>query len=314
MACSPVVIFAYNRQPHLQATVEALAANELAAQTDVIVYSDGPKNSEDQSEVQAVRSYLRNINGFRSLTIRVRETNWGLADSIVDGVTRVIKDYNQVIVLEDDILTSPVFLRYMNDSLSHYADESMVMHIAGHMLDICQEGLPEAFFLRQSSCWGWGTWARAWQHFCRAPKNLLRSFTSTDIQRFNLDGAFNYWDQVQANARGILKTWAVFWYAVIFQQNGLCLHPRSSLIKNIGFDGTGTNCGDDGGGKFITSWGTATAVKKFPAIMQEHGLAMSRYQDHLLGSQAYTLPPSLRTKWSSAVRLKLATLIGRSKK
>lgn len=313
MVYAPVVVFAYNRPRHLQATLEALAANELAAETEVIVYTDGPRNAEAEAAVQAVRTYLQTVSGFRTVIVRARESNWGLADSIVDGVSTVVKDYGRVIVLEDDILTSPVFLRYMNDALNRYAGEDKVMHIAGHMFDIDPEGLPEAFFLRQSSCWGWGTWARAWQHFCRDPEQVRQSFSPEDINRFNLDGAFNYWDQVEANARGTLKTWAVFWYAAVFQQTGLCLHPRSSLVQNIGFDGSGMHCGNDGGDEAMTFPGATAAVREFPDILQEHGLGMERYRSHLLGQDASVLPKKPGSRWFSAW-LKLAALMGRGKK
>jgi hypothetical protein len=313
MNCAPVVVFAYNRPLHVQATLEALAANELAAKTDLIVYADGPRNPEAEPAVQAVRAYLQTLEGFRSVTIRTRGKNWGLADSIVDGVSTVVNDCGRVIVLEDDLLTSPFFLRYMNDALDRYADEARVMHIAGHMLDLAPGGLPEAFFLRQSSCWGWGTWARAWQHFRCDPQKLLQTFSSADIHRFNLDGAYDYWTQVEANAQGSLKTWAVFWYASVFQRRGLCLHPRSSLVRNIGFDGTGTNCGGDGEDGTANFLRETAAVREFPSTLEEHSLGLQRYRGHLLGKTTDVREARLPGKWSS-VWHKLAALMSPGKK
>ncbi len=283
MEWAPVVVFAYNRPRHLQATLEALAANQLAAETDVIIYADGPRDAGSEAAVLEVRNYLQSVRGFRSVIIRVREKNWGLADSIVDGVSSVIKAFGRVIVLEDDILTSPFFLRYMNDALQRYAGEMRVMHIAGHMLDISPEGLPESFFMRQSSCWGWGTWARAWQHFCRDPEKLRQSFSLADIYCFNLFGAYDYWSQVEDNAARIIKTWAVFWYASVRQHKGLCLHPRASLVTNIGFDGTGTHCARESGDGTREFLGATAPVKEFPSVLKENRRALQRYRRRLLG-------------------------------
>jgi hypothetical protein len=93
------------------------------------------------------------------------------------------------------------------------------------------------------NCWGWATWSDRWKHYERDPENLIRKFTKDEINRFNLGGAYNFWGQAKANANGSLKTWAIFWYATIFKNRGLCLNPTQSLVQNIGHDGSGTNCG-----------------------------------------------------------------------
>ncbi|MDO9582619.1 MAG: sugar transferase [Desulfomicrobium sp.] len=277
---APVVLFAYARPEHTRKTVEALAANDLAAETDLIVYSDAARGSMDVPAVHAVRDYLKTIDGFRSVTVYERERNFGLADSIVDGVTATVNNCGKVIVVEDDLVTSSCFLRYMNDALRIYQNEERVMHVAAHMFDIDPDGLPEAFFLRQSSCWGWGTWARAWQYFHRDSGDIVARFGVEDIRRFNLDGSLDYWSQLLANHEGRLKTWAVYWYACVFAQGGLCLHPRSSLVDNIGHDGSGTNCGADSSLRCTVC---TLPFTQFPEVVSEHTAAMERYQRVLRG-------------------------------
>lgn len=277
---APVALFAYARPEHTRKTVEALAANDLAAETDLIVYSDAARGLVDESAVRAVRDYLKTIDGFRSVTVHERERNFGLADSIVDGVTATVNNCGKVIVVEDDLVTSPCFLRYMNDGLRIYENEERVMHVAAHMFDIDPDGLPEAFFLRQSSCWGWGTWARAWQYFHRDSADIVALFGVEDIRRFNLDGSLDYWSQLLANHKGRLKTWAVYWYACVFAQGGLCLHPRSSLVDNIGHDGSGTNCGADSSQQFPVC---TFPITQFPEGVSENTAAMERYQGYLHG-------------------------------
>lgn len=240
---APVALFVYARPRHTRRTVEALAANEGAAATDLIIFSDAAKDEQALPAVREVRQYVASITGFRSVTVHEQDRNLGLADSIINGVSSVVAAHGAVIALEDDIVTAPYFLRYMNDALRLYAQDEQVMHIAGHMFPIDTTGLPETFFMRQSSCWGWATWARAWKHFTRDSASITERFSEAAIRRFNLDGTMDYWSQLLANQRGDLRTWAVFWYASVFLRGGLCLHPRESLVRNIGFDGSGENCG-----------------------------------------------------------------------
>jgi len=278
---APVVLLTYNRPRHTLETLRALAANNLAAQTPLIVYSDAAKSEANAPQVAEVRKQLNAINGFASVTIHERERNFGLADSIADGVTNTVRDHGRAIVLEDDIVVSPYFLEYMNAALVRYEHEERVMHIAAHMLPILADGLPESFFLRQSSCWGWATWARAWRHFHRRGQEFIQTFTTDDIRRFNLDGAYDYWSQLLSNESGALKTWAVYWYACVFSKGGLCLHPKQSLAQNIGFDGSGENCGVGQDDMPVLE---AKAPSLYPDIVEEHSVAMRRYQRQLRGT------------------------------
>ena len=275
---APVVLFAYARPEHTRKTVESLAVNDLAVETDLIVYSDAARGAMDAEKVQAVRDYLKTIDGFRSVTIHERERNFGLADSIIDGVTVSVDNRGKVIVVEDDLITSPYFIRYMNDALQVYQNEERVMHIAAHMFDINSRDLPEAFFLPPASCWGWGTWARAWRHFNRDSAEYIKSFRQEDIFKFNLSGSYDYWRQLLDNHDQKINTWAVFWYASVFTRGGLCLHPRTSMVCNIGFDGSGTNCGTNEQLSFPL---VTQAVQDFPRQIETSVLGLSRYEDYL---------------------------------
>jgi len=242
MTPAPIVLFTYNRPEHTRRTVEALQRNSSAAESDLFIYSDGPRPG-DEGKVTRVRAYLKTVAGFRSVTVIERNRNWGLADSIVDGVTTTVGCHGRVIVLEDDIITAPAFLSYMNDALEQYADTPEVMHIGGYMFPLKDDRLPERFFLRQSLCWGWGTWARAWRYFHRDAEQYIGKFNEENIRLFNMNGAYDYWAQLLANNSGKMRTWAVYWYACVFSRGGLCLSSRDSFVANIGFDGSGENCG-----------------------------------------------------------------------
>lgn len=240
---APVVLFAYARPDHTRRTLAALATNPLADQSDLIVYADAAQREADAEAVRAVRALVRSATGFRSVTIVERPENFGLARNIIEGVTEVCNHYGRVIVLEDDIVTSPSFLSFMNAALERYADEPCAWHVSGWNYPIDPEGLGDAFFWRAMNCWGWATWADRWAFFKKEPQLLIEYWDSVKIERFNLDGAYDFWGQVTANQKGITSTWAVFWYATIFENNGLCLNPAQSLVRNIGHDGSGENCG-----------------------------------------------------------------------
>ena len=240
---APIVLFVYNRLKHTKKTIQSLQKNYLAKQSDIYIYSDGGKDEESWAEVYKIRKYLKTISGFRKITFIKRNENIGLSKNIIDGVTTIINEYGKIIVLEDDIVTSPYFLNFMNDSLDFYEQESKVWHISGWNYPISSENLKDTFLWRTMNCWGWATWKDRWGHYEKNPKELISIFNHNDISRFNLDDSTNFWEQVKSNHDKKMNTWAIFWYAIIFKNNGLCLNPTQSFTENIGFDGTGTNTG-----------------------------------------------------------------------
>jgi hypothetical protein len=240
---APVVLFVYARPDHTHKTLSALAHNDLASITDLIIYSDGPRTREDQEAVNAVRSLINRVQGFRSVTLHERKKNWGLANNIIDGVSQVCASHGRVIVLEDDLVTSPQFLTFMNQALDYFADAPKVWHISGWNYPVNMSDLGDAFLWRCMNCWGWGTWSDKWANFSKDPEKLIRRFARSQVRRFDLEGVGRFWSQVLANRQNQINTWAVFWYASIFQNDGLCLNPTTSYVKNIGFDGSGMHCG-----------------------------------------------------------------------
>lgn len=244
MSLATVALFVYNRPSHTRQTVEALLMNQLAKVSDLIIFSDAPKSEEQAEAVLAVRDYIHKIEGFKSVTIIEREKNFGLARSIIEGVTSVVNECGRIIVLEDDLVVAPHFLDFMNEALEVYAGEDRVMHISGYMYPTGNTALPETIFLRVSSCWGWATWARAWNAFNPDAQNLLDTLRAKKLEyEFDVHGAVSYVKMLQNQASDGIDSWAIRWYASVFLNGGLCLHPAISLVRNIGHDGTGVHCG-----------------------------------------------------------------------
>lgn len=240
---APIALFTYNRLWHTQQTIEALRKNEFANESKLFIFSDGGKDDESWEKVNKVRRYLEAIDGFKEITLVFQENNIGLADSIIHGVTKIINEHGKIIVLEDDIVTSSYFLKFMNDALNYYENEEKVWHINGWNYPININGLGSTFFYREMKCWGWGTWKSKWQYFEKDPEKIMSLFSDHEIKRFNLDGVTDFFIQIQCNLEKKLNTWAIFWYAAIFKNNGLCLSPSRSFVNNIGFDGSGIHSG-----------------------------------------------------------------------
>jgi len=142
---APIVLFVYNRPEHTRRTVKALQKNKLAIESELIIYSDAHTNISVKEGTDEVRGYIKNIDGFKKVTIIERDKNWGLAASIIDGVTKIINKYGRVIVLEDDLVTSPYFLNFMNNALVFYENEDKVWHISGWNYPIDIDGLNDVF-------------------------------------------------------------------------------------------------------------------------------------------------------------------------
>ena len=236
---APLILFTYNRPDHLGRTLAALKRNELATETMLYVFSDGAKSDADKRLVDEVRQQLTGISGFQSVKIVEREKNCGLAASIITGVTSVLEKHGCVIVLEDDIVTSPYFLRYMNEALKYYADVPEVACVSGYIYPI-NAALPSAFFLRGADCWGWATWRRGWDLFNPDGRALLAQLIKRKLEfDFDFEGGAKYTEMLRAQVEGRNDSWAVRWYASAFLAGKLTLYPGQSLVQNIGNDGSG---------------------------------------------------------------------------
>ena len=296
---APVLLFVYNRPAHVRRTVEALRANLLAAESDLYVYSDAAKDESSLEAVREVRAYVRHIDDFRSVTVVERPQNWGLARNIIDGVTTHVNRAGRVIVLEDDLITAPYFLTFMNDALEAYKDEPRVGHIQA--CDFTQDpSLPDTFLIRWTGSWGWGTWARAWKHFNPDGRALLDELLARKLDRtFDFDGTYGYTRMLRRQIEGKNNSWAIRWNASLFLRGILSLNVGRSLVQNEGFDGSGTNCG--GGGLYASNlyMKRLEVVPIFP--VEENASARRAYVRYYARTNSF---------WAKAVRRIKRTLKG----
>jgi hypothetical protein len=242
---APIALFVFARPLHTRLTVESLKLNNLARNSDLFIFSDAKKYDAQEELVCEIRQYIRQIEGFKSITIIERETNFGLSKSIIDGVTSLVNRYGRIIVLEDDLVTSTHFLTYMNEALEKYSNDDRIVSIHGYVYP-CNKLLPEAFFLPGADCWGWGTWKRGWDLFNPDGRQLLdeinrRQLTAT----FDYNGAYPFSRMLEDQILGKNDSWAIRWHASAFLAGKLTLYPGRSLVNNIGHDNSGTHCGEN---------------------------------------------------------------------
>ena len=294
MRLAPIALFAYSRPAHFERVVRALARNPEASASRLFVYSDAPKNSVAAEAVAQVRVLARAIRGFAAVEVVERESNQGVAKSIIKGVSSLTARLGRVIVLEDDLLPSAHFLAYMNGALQRYADDDRVISVHAYSYPVAQP-LPETFFLRGADCWGWATWKRGWDLFEPDGEKLLAALESRRMTRvFDFEDAYPYTQMLRDCIAGRNDSWAIRWYASAFLQGKLTLYPGSSQIQNIGADGTGLHVGTSRGFEH-TEWGRRLSLAPIPV---EESKAARRAFSAFLAS----LRPSMAQRLLGCVR------------
>ncbi len=244
MKITPVALFAYNRPVHLSKTLNHLRLNEGATETILYIFSEGPKPGASDSEVQKikeVRKIIHAVQGFKEVIVSEASTNKGCANSIVEGVSKVLEKHERVIVLEDDILTHPLFLSFCNAGLELYKDEETIKQIGGFMFP-SKSPLPIVLISNINFVWGWATWKRAWVEMDMNAERLLQEIKEKKLEdAFNLQGRYHFLSILEQQIQGKIDAWDICWYASVFLRNGKTILPGNSLTQNIGMDGSGTH-------------------------------------------------------------------------
>ncbi len=245
---SPIVLFVYNRLEHTKKTIQALKKNKLANKSQLYIFSDGPKNKKVSSKVNQVRKLIKKIDGFADLKIIERERNLGLAESIITGVTGVIDQHKKVIVLEDDIVTSPAFLIYMNKLLALHERQDQVFSITGYnhperIMKIPAGYQYDIYFHPRAASWSWGTWKSRWDQADWEVKDFKKFKKDKHTQKKFNQGGNDMSRMLIRQMEGKLDSWAIRWCYTLFKNNGYCIYPVKSYVDNIGLDQSGQHCG-----------------------------------------------------------------------
>ncbi|MDR1163748.1 MAG: glycosyltransferase [Candidatus Accumulibacter sp.] len=246
----PIAVFAFNRPDHLKRSLDALARNDLASESALTVFCDGPRNAEEKKKTDAVRALCRSISGFKDVTLVERDENRGCGRSIASGLQEFFGVYPEGIVVEDDIVFAPNALRWFNACLARYRDEPAVFSVSGWSFPEKHMPFPadypcDAYFLPRFLCWGWASWADRvkridwaltdYEAFIELPA-LVKAFSS---------GGADLPKLLKAQRMGEMNTWAVQAAFATFKHGQVSLAPRFPYTTNIGTSGEGTHVGPD---------------------------------------------------------------------
>jgi hypothetical protein len=239
MSLAPIILFTYKRVAPLKATIAALQKNFLAGDSSLYIFSDGPRHELDKEQVEEVRKYLRSVTGFKEITIRESEQNKGLARSIIDGTSELIQQFGKVIVLEDDLLTTPNFLNFMNEALRNYVYNQQVFSISGYSFNLkpdSSDDISEAYFLNRGWSWGWATWADRWNQVDWQVKEYEQFKNDKVARKRFAQGGSDLNSMLDKQMTGLLDSWAIRWFFNQYRLEGITLYPKRSKIYNNGFD------------------------------------------------------------------------------
>lgn len=245
---APIILFVYNRPWHTEKTLEALMKNELADQSTLYIYCDGPKKNASEEvlkNIEELRNLIREKDWCKEVLILERDENLGLANSVIKGVTEVIERHGKVIVLEDDIVTGKYFLKFMNESLLIYHGEEKVFGVSGYKYPSTDAINESTYFLPISSSWSFATWIDRWNKVNFDGNELLRIIDNKNLELRVDFGSNSFYKMLKDQISGANDSWAIRYYISMFLEDSFFLYPHKSLIENIGFDNSGTHCGHD---------------------------------------------------------------------
>ncbi len=242
---APIALFVYNRLDHLKQTISSLQKNLLAEKSKLYIFSDAPKTNKDAERVNAVRNYVSKIQGFEEVIVVKRDKNFSLAESIIDGVSGLIKRFGKIIVLEDDLLLSKDFLQYMNDALNIYENEKQIFSIAGYSapIKIPDDYEEDVFLFKRINSWGWASWKDRWESVDWS-MSYFNDFICDKKQRKRFDeGGQDLSIMLLKQYTGKINSWAIRFNYACFIQQKQNVYPLGSKVANLGTDGSGTHVG-----------------------------------------------------------------------
>lgn len=266
----PVCLFVYSRLAETRRTVEELCAAHGASETDLHVFSDGPKPGSEE-KVAKVREYLGSIEGFKSIVVHETDRNKGLAASIIEGVSRILQDHDTAVILEDDLLVSRNFLDFMSAALDKYRSNPKVLSVSGYSFPIQHaDGYPyDAVFGIRASSWGWAIWKDRWEKVDWTCADY-KSFRWNPIARWRFNaGGSDMSRMLDRQMNRKINSWAIRFCFHQHLHDMVDVVPVVSKVQNIGHDGSeGENCNNLGRRYETTLDESGTCLFRLPETIQ----------------------------------------------
>ena len=242
----PVVMISYNRPDLVKLTMENVALADSVGGRDIVMFIDGPRNDADVVKQDEI---YRTVAAYQSrlprLEIVRREHNYGCRGNIVDAISSVLNRIGRVIVIEDDILVSRTFLRYMDEALEYYEGDERIWAVNAYQNPYFKvpKNYPYDLYLNPvNMCWGWGTWKDRWDGVDFDLRDWPKDRKDGElISRLNKAGRYII-PLLDAQYEGRLKTWDIQCTYHVVKHGFKCVEPVYQLSKNIGFGPGGEHC------------------------------------------------------------------------
>ena len=241
MRSAAVAIFAYRRPNHLRKLLQSLSENYGVEEFQVYLFIDGPRTEVDFELIQKVALTAEGFSNQLNLHVVSSSVNLGLATSIRSNVTKLFEKYDNLIVLEDDLILSKYFLMFMSDGLRAFVEDLSIAAVSGYSYPISTliEG---GYILPGGDCWGWATWKDRWQAVNWDAVKLKEELKNSGrIKSFNLNGNYDYFGMLVDSELGLIDSWAIYWHASMFLSGKYTYYPSQTLVLNTGMDESGTH-------------------------------------------------------------------------
>ena len=239
---SPIAVFLYNRPDKSYSCLKSLSQNQGFNDSPLYIFIDGPKSNKDKSQIEGVKKIVADFEFKNLKKVQASNSNKGLANSVFQGVDKILSLYDTVIVIEDDLILSPLFLNFMNKCLKKY-NTNDIYQVSGYLWGGSLKNTNHPFLIPNVNSWGWATWKSKWINFQLGKINNenLNDFDVKTIYDFNLKNSYNYFKILKKHIRGKVDSWAIQWYYFVFINKGYTIYPPTSLLVNNGMDGSGTH-------------------------------------------------------------------------
>ncbi|QCW98801.1 sugar transferase [Aggregatimonas sangjinii] len=265
----PIALFTYKRLDTLKQTIIHLRQNKMASESDLYIFCDGAKNPIDEPHVKKVHRYIESVDGFKKVYIVKSKKNRGCANSIIKGVSDVLAEHESVIVVEDDLFTTPNFLCFMNKALEVYQHNERVLSISGYSLDLdSKERRPnDTYFLPRGWPWGWATWKTRWENVDWEVKDYEEHRRSSKKRKEFSRGGSDLNRMLRKQMEGELDAWDIRWFYHQYKTDTLTLYPTHSKVINVGFDAMATH--------------SKTSNKRFFPVLDESSSCDFKFNDEV---------------------------------
>jgi hypothetical protein len=224
----PIVVVAYNRPASLIRLLHSLDTAQYGQEVQLIISVDG---GDESSGVENMARTFQWRHGPKSVI--THQENLGLKAHVIKS-SDLAMEHDGAIVLEDDLLVSPVFYDYAQQAFDFYKNEQRIAGISLYSHQINETSkypftplneTADVFFLQIPASWGvvWKNeqWSRfrEWLNKPSVPDADPPSFLPGDVCK---------WPK---------SSWKKEFFKYIIEKDLFFVYPRSSFTTNFAEDG-----------------------------------------------------------------------------